>query len=239
MNPEGELHRSPKTIFDDETFQDELVTHICRCQKSLERIGHLLETKDFAPVPGHRHGQHRWLIAQLALEYWQQHHRPIRRMLTSSVIEHCRVANTAERVQADILEYARTILKRKLRYLDDIVAKVQRFKQEKRMARGLSEMVEEHSAGRLDEERWRQLTEEVFRPSNTDHAEILTADKLMTTVFEQPHYAVNHLVPMGFSILAGVYKIQRTKGAKYRDSSGLPRAGVYVLTEGAQRGSGE
>jgi hypothetical protein len=34
--------------------------------------------------------------------------------------------------------------------------------------------------------------------------------------------------------LAGVYKIRPTKGAKYREISGLRRAGVYVLTEVAQ-----
>ncbi len=39
-------------------------------------------------------------------------------------------------------------------------------------------------------------------------------------------------------LLAGVYKIEPQKYAKRQHSSGLATAGVYVLTELAQRGSG-
>lgn len=157
----------PKTIFDDEFFQDVLVTLLCRDREALKVVGHLLTAKDFSPVAGHRHGHQRWLVSQLALEYWNRYRQPIRRLLSSEVIAHCLAARISDRHREDILAYANHLLQAKVRGAAAVIDKVLTFRRERATAQALEQMIELQAAGQLTDQEWLRITQETLAVGKT------------------------------------------------------------------------
>lgn len=69
--------------FKEADFQEHLLTYICKDRMFLKKCGYLLSEKDFKP--GRDETDERYVVATIALDFWQKHKSPIGGMLRTEI----------------------------------------------------------------------------------------------------------------------------------------------------------
>lgn len=145
-----------------------LAALLCKDPKSLHSCASYLNPDDFKPLEADPTGQHRWVIAELALDYYTKHHQPIGRLLNAELIRYGREVSLNAKVTRELLEYGGRILKIRTKTPDVLVDQVVQYKQEIRRARALEELIDLQSTGQLTEERWTEVSRNVLSTANGD-----------------------------------------------------------------------
>jgi len=153
-----------ESFFDDEDYQDSLVTLLCRDQKALNDCGLLLSPDDFKPLPGSHNGQVRWVIAELALEHYRRYHEPVGRLLRAEVLTHAQNVGFGERQIKDLRKYCDTVINANgiTPCPEAITEKIITFKREKQKAAALTELSELQASGDLSDEKWYEISQRVL-----------------------------------------------------------------------------
>lgn len=146
------------SYFQDTAFQDLLLALACRDQVMLRQCGSMLTAKDFRPLQGQPNGQQRWVIAQIAFEYWLKYKEPVSDLLPSEVKAYCGKANLAERQVQDLVKYAETLIAKKLVGTSSVVERALTYKKERLKAATIQQLIEEQQSGTLSDERWVELS---------------------------------------------------------------------------------
>lgn len=157
------------SYFDDEDFQDCLTALLCRDSRVLQSCAVLLHPDDFKPLRGHKHGYARWMVVEHALSHFQRYHEPIGRLLRASILDYAKGASLSPRQQTQLQEYLQFL--KTLKPAGEAVSeKVVRYKRERMKAAAVQEMAEALAANKLTDERWREISQKVLFPSDTDFA---------------------------------------------------------------------
>lgn len=143
------------SYFQDNAFQDQLLAFVVKDRHFLKECAELLTPADFRP----KRSQHmeRWIIAQLALDYWGKYREPIRKMLRAEIFSYAKSANLNARRQNELLDYAKRLVKTKLVAADALQDKVIEFKKEKLKTDAVQELIDAQGNGTLSDERWLEI----------------------------------------------------------------------------------
>ena len=74
-------------FWEDEDFQDKLVTLLVNDTNTLVSCGGLLRADDFKPLRGMRNGRSRWIVAERALDHYSRYHEPIGKLVRADVLD--------------------------------------------------------------------------------------------------------------------------------------------------------
>lgn len=150
--------------WNDAGFKDKLITLLCRDRNFLKRCAHLLSSKDFKPRSGE--SNERWLIAGIALDYYEKYSEPINSMLKVEVLDHVKRTRMSDRQTRDLLYYVKKIRKATMEAVEAIEDKVTQYKAEKLKAQVIEEMFELHSRGKLDDDKYLELCQKGIESTN-------------------------------------------------------------------------
>lgn len=148
----------PQTFFNDDDFQTILVSLLCRDLRTLRSCAHLLKSQDFQPLPGQKNGRSRWLIAELALDYFQRYGEPIGNLLKSELLAYTQKLHTPDRHAQDAVTFATQIQKAKLVGIEAIISRVAAFKRERLKMKAVEDLIQAQSEGALTDEKWMEIT---------------------------------------------------------------------------------
>jgi replicative DNA helicase len=146
------------SYFQDSAFQDHLLALAVRDQQTLRTCGRLLTAKDFRPLQGASNGQQRWVVAQMAFDYYQKYREPVGDLLLAEVKSHCVKMGLSGKQAQVLIEYAESLLKRKLVGTASIIEKAVEYKKDRLKAQTIQRIIEEQQAGTLTDERWAELS---------------------------------------------------------------------------------
>lgn len=166
-----------KTYFDDRRFQDLMMALLVKDTQFLRLSAHLLDPKDFKPRRGSdSDASHRYVIAQLGLKHFEKYRSPIKDLLTASLLEHCKKTNMASESKAELMHYAKRLLRRKITAVDAITDKLIQFKREKLKDSIIQEMIDLQGNGGLTDDKWAELSR-----------------RALDTLSETPYYVADYL----------------------------------------------
>lgn len=83
--------------FKEADFQEHLLTFICKDRVFLKKCGYLLSSKDFKP--GRDDTDERYIVANIALDFWKKHKSPIGGMLRTEISAYIEDHGTNEKKQ--------------------------------------------------------------------------------------------------------------------------------------------
>jgi len=150
----------PVSYFEDPSFLDLVLGLMCKDVQFLRDTGSLLSPKDFKPQGKSTISSKeaaRWMIAQVALEHWEQYRTPVKELLTAELLQKCKKQRIAADKQAVILEYCKKIKRKKITSVDSITDKVVEFKKEVSKAQAVSQLIDLQSRGELTDEKWSEI----------------------------------------------------------------------------------
>ncbi len=167
------------SYFQDPSFQDQLLAFLIKDRNFLKRCAEMLEPADFRPRKSQ--AMERWVISQLALDYWNKYRQPIKGMLKAEIISYARKANLSTRKEEEIIYYAKKIRKIKCVAAEALEDKVIEFKKEKLKTDAVQELIDSQAAGTLSDERWLEICQnavERFAPRSFTISDYLEEDEL-------------------------------------------------------------
>lgn len=144
--------------WDDEDFQDRLVTLLTKDYKALKDCGTILVPEDFRPLRGMKNGRARSIVSERALEYYQKYHQPLGSLLRSDVLEYCEQLNLPAGQIEEIKKYVIYLGKLKPEAPDSLVEKVRKFKGQRFKASAIQELTELQGTDSLTDEKWREIS---------------------------------------------------------------------------------
>jgi len=156
----------PKTFFDDEDYQDALVSLLVKDARTLKDCATFLSPDDFKPQRGMRHGNARWTIAEVVLEHWRKFHTPIGGLLQSSVLDYAEQMGFNDLKLQGLKEYCTLVKQNVVTAPTAVTEKVVRFKKARLMGAALREMMELQQAGQLTDEKWSAISRKLNIVSN-------------------------------------------------------------------------
>jgi hypothetical protein len=153
-----EVRVSAESWWNDDEFQDGLVSLVVSDQVTLRSVSNLLFPDDFKPVLGSRNGRARWIVAERALEHFKRHREPLGKLLRADCLEHAQKIGLGSDRLEEIKRYLEHLKTFRAPAPDALVEKVVRFKGERLKAQALQEMVELQAAGELTDEKWAEIS---------------------------------------------------------------------------------
>src|SRR6266704_778966 len=114
------------TYFEDRNFIDRLLVLITKDRKFLTDCADLLSPQDFRP----KRSQviERWVVASIALDFWNKYREPVGMMLTSEIGSYAKKANLSQVRLKELQGYAEGILKTRAVAAESIQEKVIEYK---------------------------------------------------------------------------------------------------------------
>jgi len=152
-----------RTFFDDEDFQDGLLSILSKDITSLRQVGSLLEPSDFEPIQGMRSSRSRWIAATVILNHYQKYQESVGSLLRSECLAYVRSTGLDGSAVRDVDEYVKKLRKRKLKGVEAIIDRVVDFKKQKKKEQAIDQMIELHGAGELSDEKMFELCQESIR----------------------------------------------------------------------------
>jgi len=157
-----------KTYFDDPSFQAALIALLCRDVTALKLLAPLLTDKDFRPLnDSDTKGKGRWIIAQIALDYWQRYEEAIGDLLRPTLLSYASDNRLSEQRQRELLSVGRALYQRKLSGADSIIEHVVHYKKERLRAEAIREIIDLQAAGQMDDDKWREICERALQIEGT------------------------------------------------------------------------
>ena len=153
----------PKTYFDDPKFQSTLIALLCRDTVALRSTDRLLSGRDFRPLSRNDStAKWRWIVAQIALDYWQNYREPIGDMLRSSLMSYCAENHIRGTQRHDLLSVGQNIYRRSLAGATTVLDRAIRYRKEHLRAEAVQEIINLQSSGELDDAKWQEIYERVL-----------------------------------------------------------------------------
>ena len=184
-------------FFEDEDFQDQVIAGLCRSRRACLEYAHLLNSDgdDFKPVKAMVRGRPRWIVAEKALRYYQEHSRPIDKLLRAEVLAHAQSIGMGARQIEEIERYL-IHLKKVKPQIDAVSEKVIAFKTQHLKAQAIQELVDLQVSGQLTDEKWYEVMSRgasvgAVAPKTESAAALLAAS------IEEARYLFNPLMPAG------------------------------------------
>ena len=167
----------PQSFFDNDAFQDSLVSLLVVDPSALRTCYPLLNSDDFKPIAASPWGRPRWLVAERALHFYQKHSQPAGRLLQADLIDYSTQIGMSVRQSKELLDYLSHLRKVRCNAPDAVIEKVVRYKRERIKASALQELNELHAAGMLTDEKWSEINNRVLASGVSQH---LSDDYLAT-----------------------------------------------------------
>lgn len=153
----------PRTYFDDPQFQTTLIALLCRDTVALRSTDRLISGRDFRPLSNHDStAKWRWVIAQIALEYWKDYREPIGDMLRSSLLAYCAENRITAAQRKGLLLVGHNIYRRSLIGANTVLERTIRYRKEHLRAEAVQEIINLQSSGELDDAKWQEIYERVL-----------------------------------------------------------------------------
>jgi len=130
----------------------------------------LLESSDFKPRK--YEGPERWVVATIALDYWNKYQEKIGSMLRSEVLDFSKKQNYREDQRKTLLAYVNKIQEMKLTGVDHVVERVNEYKQERFKLKAIEELIELQSSGQLTNDRWIEICQEAVENVNGNRLQV-------------------------------------------------------------------
>lgn len=143
------------SYFRDPSFQDLLLAFVVKDRNFLKKCAEMLTPADFRPKRSQ--AMERWVISQLALEYWNKYRQPIKRMLRAEILSYAKQSNLSTRREQELLKYGERIKKLKCVAAEAMEDKVVEFKKEKLKTDAVQELIDAQSNGTLSDEKWLEI----------------------------------------------------------------------------------
>lgn len=142
------------TYFDNPKFKDLVVTLAIKDRQFLRQCRHLVDAKDFKPRSGQKEefGHARYIVAKVALSYFQKYHEPVRDMLDTEVHAYCKENGIP--YTGKVAELTERLGKKKVRAASSIVERLIEYKKQVTKAAAVGKLVELQSAGQLSDDKW-------------------------------------------------------------------------------------
>lgn len=138
----------------DEGFQESLLSLVVKDRLFLRHNAHILSDLDFKPQDGDLSGKDRWIIATKALEHWEKYREPISNLLQAELKRHIKDARLGEKRSLSLLGTAKRIQNLRLSGVQAITEKIRSFKEQAILSASIDELVNLHSAGELDPQKF-------------------------------------------------------------------------------------
>ena len=158
------------SFFEDSEFQDRLTKLLIYDIIALKACALLLDGEDFKPMKGMLNGRPRWIIADRALGHYQKHHEPIGNLIRSDMLEFGKRTGLSERQVQECEDYLKFLKKIPAGASDPIVNKVVRYKQERKQAEAIDELITLQGSGLLTEAKWHEVSKQVVSQQNGFHS---------------------------------------------------------------------
>jgi len=197
-----------KAFFDDEEYQDRLLRVLQSDPTALQECAPLLKAEDFKPVPHHRWGRERWIVAARILAFYYTQKRPIDKLLRANVLAYAKECQDSETQVQKIDDYLTHLRKIPLVPAEEVTKPIIEFKRQRLSADLLEKMVELQAAGKLTVAVWREMAEKATAHSPV--IEPVSGATLYATDYPAPAFAVNNKLPTGLAMLAAKPKIGKT-----------------------------
>lgn len=119
--------------------------------------GRLISAQDFEPNPGE--SQERLIVANIALPYYEEHREPVGKLLIQEVKRYCRREGIGDRAAEKTIKYAQKLVRGSLPSGTFITERLQEFHSSKIKEAAMREMAQLFRVGKLDDEKWLELTQ--------------------------------------------------------------------------------
>lgn len=139
----------------DSGFQDKLVVMICKDRRFLKTCSSLLTSKDFQPKGNE--ARERWIVADIALQYFDKYREPINSLLKSECLDYARKSHLSDRNKRHLLEYVDKVEESTLEAADAIKDKVIEYKKEKAKVKAIEDLMELQDRGQLDDAKFMEI----------------------------------------------------------------------------------
>jgi hypothetical protein len=139
------------SYFGDPYFLNKLLAHILKDRAVLKRVGSVVEAEDFKPVGsnGGGSGWGRYVLATLALRYWDRYRVPVRRLARSEVLEYVHQNKLGDRQKKLLLETLQEVEQQTLEAGESVADKVVEFKRERARVQAIQELLDLQAEGKL------------------------------------------------------------------------------------------
>lgn len=160
--------------FTDEEFVDKMVAHTVRDKLFLKDAGKVLDADDFKPRKEHQegYGWPRWVVASLALNYWETYKAPVAGMLGVEIEQYCKQNKVGEKQRQKLLQYRQRLRQTTLDAGQAVTDKIIQYKQEKKRLESLEEMFQLQQQGELTNDRMLEICRDAIHVLNGKPKEV-------------------------------------------------------------------
>lgn len=158
------------SFFDDDEFQDSLVALLVSDRTALVACAYLLHPDDFKPSRNGNspNARSRWIVAELALEFFKKHQNPIKGLLRSSCLEYAKRIGLGQSTVGALIGYVADVQKRTVTAPAAITEHVVNYKRAVLKTRVLEDMIEANAAGKLTDDLWMEYTRQAMNGANRE-----------------------------------------------------------------------
>jgi replicative DNA helicase len=139
-------------FFRDDQFQFQVLCLICRDGAFLLDAGESVDEEDFKPIKNI--GYDRWIVSNIALDFWRKYQRPVRELLSSEIRSYGRQQKISEQHVNGLLSLAEQINKTRIVAADATLEKIKEYKKERVKQEAVEQMVELQQQGELTDAKW-------------------------------------------------------------------------------------
>ena len=157
--------------FRQKEFQVPLLTFLCRDRNFLKRCGSMLQPRDFKP--NRDETDERFVIANLALDFWRKYKAPIEGLLRPNAEEFISKNNVDSARKKAILKLIDKINSgERLVAIEAMEDKVVDYLRSKKMKDSIEELITKQEEGKLDKEEFLKICREVVEWSGKKKLEV-------------------------------------------------------------------
>lgn len=170
--------------FKQADFQVPLLSFLCRDRNFLKCCGSLLSPKDFKPSRDET--DERYIVATLALEFWQKYKHPIEGLLRPNVEDFCRKHNIDAKRKKEVVKLVDKISSgERLPAVEAMEDRVIEYIKDKKMKDSIELLISKQEEGALDNETFASICREVVEFSSKSKKSItsfIDKDQLETRI---------------------------------------------------------
>lgn len=139
----------------DPNFKDKMLAFVCRDRRFLKRCSVMLSSDDFKPRG--KESNERWIVADLALNYYEKYREPIKAMLKAECLDYAKKAHLSDRRRRHLCDFADAIQEETLEAVDAVQDKVFQYKKEQAKQFAIEELFDLQEKDQLTDDRFLEI----------------------------------------------------------------------------------
>lgn len=175
--------------FKEESFQEKLLSFLCRDRNFLKKCGGLLSPNDFKP--GSDESDERWIVATEALEFWHKYREPIGGLLRVKIVEFCKDNNRSDKQRKVIISLVDKIIKgERLIAVEAMEDRVLAYLRSRMMKHALEELIDKKQNNELSPETFVEVCRNVAKWSGKSRrrvSEVLSSKDLEARILRRAY----------------------------------------------------